>query len=65
MNFMSLIILILIFFYKPRWPGESNVSLLLVICGTMRSEFGGVAETVDVCGDVASVKLGRDWPSEE
>lgn len=44
----------------PRCPGERRVSLLFVICGTIRSEFGGVGETVDVCGEVANVKLGND-----
>lgn len=41
------------------------MSLLLVIWGTIKREFGGVAETVDVCGEVASVKFGNDWPSPE
>lgn len=44
----------------PRWPGDRSVSLLFVICGTISSEFGGVGETVEVCGDVASVKFGND-----
>lgn len=44
----------------PLCPGDNSVSLLLVIWGTIRSEFGGVGETVDVCGDVASVRFGKD-----
>lgn len=50
---------------EPLCPGDSSVSLLLVICGTIKSELGGVGETVEVCGDVASVKLGKDWPRHE
>lgn len=49
----------------PRCPGESKVSLLFVIWGTIRSEFGGVGDTVEVCGEVARVKFGSDWPKLE
>lgn len=41
------------------------MSLLLVICGTISNELGGVGDTVEVCGEVASVKLGSDWPKLE
>ncbi|KAL0099832.1 hypothetical protein PUN28_019916 [Cardiocondyla obscurior] len=32
------------------------LSLLLVIWGTISNEFGGVGDTVEVCGEVASIK---------
>ena len=41
------------------------MSLLLVICGTIKSELGGVGETVEVCGEVANVRLGSDCPKFE
>lgn len=41
------------------------MSLLLVICGTISNELGGVGDTVEVCGEVASVRLGSDWPRLE
>lgn len=31
----------------------------------MSNEFGGVGDTVEVCGEVASVKLGSDCPRLE
>lgn len=37
----------------------------MVICGTISSEFGGVGDTVEVCGEVASVRFGSDWPRPE
>lgn len=39
--------------------------MLFVICGTMSNEFGGVGDTVEVCGEVARVRLGSDWPRLE